>query len=190
MAEHEEKNEGEEGKPAKKSPMMLIIIVVAVVLAGGGGYFFMSKSKAKVAAPEEAADAADAGHGEAAPAKAEHGEAKGGHGKEGEKGDKGAGGVIKPLETFIVNLADPTRPRYLKITIQLEMDKAETDAEVTSKMPQIRDSLIILLSSKTLEEISTAEGKYQMRDEILARINQFMKKGKVVGAYFTDLVVQ
>lgn len=182
MSDHEEK-EGEEGKPAKKSPMMLIIIV-AVVLAGGGGYFFMSKSKAKVAAPEEAGDA---GHGEAAPAKAEHGEAKGEKGKEG---DKGGGGVIKPLDTFIVNLADPTRPRYLKITIQLEMDKQETDAEVTAKMPQIRDSLIILLSSKTLDEISTAEGKYQMRDEILARINQFMKKGKVVGAYFTDLVVQ
>ncbi len=184
MSEHEEKKEGEEGKPAKKSPMMLIIIVAAVVLAGGGGYFFMSKSKAKVAAPEEAGDGA---HGEAAPAKAEHGEAKGEKGKEG---DKSGGGVIKPLDTFIVNLADPSRPRYLKITIQLEMDKQETDAEVTSKMPQIRDSLIILLSSKTLEEISTAEGKYQMRDEILARINQFMKKGKVVGAYFTDLVVQ
>lgn len=184
MSEHEEKKEGEEGKPAKKSPMMLIIIVAAVVLAGGGGYFFMSKSKAKVAAPEEAGDSA---HGETAPAKDAHGEAKGEHGKEG---DKNGGGVIKPLDTFIVNLADPTRPRYLKITIQLEMDKQETDAEVTSKMPQIRDSLIILLSSKTLEEISTAEGKYQMRDEILARINQFMKKGKVVGAYFTDLVVQ
>lgn len=184
MAEHEEKKEVEEAKPAKKSPMMLIIIVVAVALAGGGGYFFMSKSKANGGAAEEAGDS---GHGEAAPAKAEHGEAKGGHGKEG---DKGGGGVIKPLDTFIVNLADPSRPRYLKITIQLEMDKQETDAEVTSKMPQIRDSLIILLSSKTLEEISTAEGKYQMRDEILARINQFITKGKVVGAYFTDLVVQ
>lgn len=180
MADHAEKGkekEGAEAKPAKKSPMMLIIIVAAVTLAGGGGYFFMNKSSHKEEAP--AAVEGKAG---------EHGEAKGGHGESGSKGDHGK--LTHPLDTFIVNLSNQNRTMYLKVTIQLEVDKQEAVTEITAKNAKVRDSLIILLSSKSLEEIASTEGKYQLRDEIVSRVNQFMSKGMVTTAYFTDLVVQ
>lgn len=173
MAEKEEKKD--EAKPARSSKM-LIIIVVAVLLAGAGGYFAMSKSGG---AKEGAAEEVKSGG---------HGEAKGGHEKKGEAESKGS--LIHPLDTFIVNLTDQGRTRYLKVTVQLEIGKQETVDLIKSKTPQIRDSLIILLSSKSIEEISTSEGKYQLRDEIVARVKQFAGEGAAVAAYFTDFVVQ
>jgi flagellar FliL protein len=167
-----EKNENEAKQ--KKSPKMLIIIIAAVALAAGGGYFAMGKPGG--------GESKDEGHGGG------HGETKAAEEKKGASGS--AGGVIHPLDTFIVNLADPARTRYLKVTVQLELDRQETASEVAARSPQVRDALIILLSSKGIEEISSPEGKYQLRDEIVARVNQFMTKGKVVTAYFTDLVVQ
>lgn len=176
-ADKEAKAEKEESGVVKKSPKMLIIIVVvAVVLAGAGGYFFMSKSSHK----EEAPAAEEQGGG--------HGEAKGGHGESSSKGAHGT--LLHPLDTFIVNLANQNRTMYLKVTIQLEVDKPEAVDEIIAKNSKVRDSLIILLSSKSLEEIASTEGKYQLRDEIVSRVNQFMSKGMVTTAYFTDLVVQ
>lgn len=172
----EEKGEKKEGEKAPRSPKMLIIIIAAsVVLAGGGGYFFMSKSGSKEV---KAGETKSSGHGEP----------KGGHEKKAE--GKATAGFIHPLDTFIVNLADPSRTRYLKVTVQLELDNDSAIEEVKSKTPQVRDALIILFSSKGIDEIATAEGKYQLRDEIIARVNQFMTRGKVESAYFTDLVVQ
>lgn len=174
MAEKEEKKD--DAKPARSSKM-LVIIIAAVALAGAGGYFAMSKSGgAKEGVSEEST-----GSG--------HGEAKGGH-EEKKGAGEGSGSFIHPLDSFIVNLSDQGRTRYLKVTVQLELDKQETIDQVKSKTPQIRDALIILLSSKSIEEIATSEGKYQLRDEIVARVKQFAGKGAVVAAYFTDFVVQ
>lgn len=178
MAEKTENTEKEkegEAKPARSSKKLLII-VAAVVLAGAGGYFAMSKSGgAKDGAAEESKSSG-------------HGEASDGHGSK--DGNKAAGGHVYPLDSFIVNLSDPNRTRYLKVTVQLELDKPEAIEEVKSKTPQVRDALIILLSSKSMEEIATPAGKYQLRDEIIARIKQFVTKGTVITAYFTDFVVQ
>lgn len=178
MAEKTENTEKEkegEAKPAR-SPKMLIIIVAAVVLAGAGGYFAMSKSGNKGVAAEEGKSSGS-------------GEAGEGHGNNKE-GDKHNAGHVHPLDSFIVNLSDPNRTRYLKVTIQLELDKPEAIEEVKSKTPQVRDALIILLSSKSMEDISSPAGKYQLRDEIIARVKQFVTKGTIATAYFTDFVVQ
>ena len=91
---------------------------------------------------------------------------------------------------FVVNLADTPEIRYLKLTIKLELTKEEYTEEVTKRMPQIRDSLLILFSSKEYASIRTVEGKMELRDEILQRLNTILKKGAVKAAYFTDFVAQ
>jgi flagellar FliL protein len=99
-------------------------------------------------------------------------------------------GTILPLDAFIVNLADKPDTRYLKVTIQLELERPDVSDELTGKMPRIRDALLILLTSKDYESIRTIEGKLQLRDEILDRVNMLLQSGKVKTAYFTDFVVQ
>lgn len=96
-----------------------------------------------------------------------------------------------PLEPFLVNLADPDEPRFVKTTFQLGLaeEQGEKD-EGAASMPAMRDSIITLLSSKTSEQILSAEGKEKLRAEIKSRVNTIAPKLKVVEVYIVDFVVQ
>lgn len=101
-------------------------------------------------------------------------------------------GQIYPIPTMNVNLADPTGITYLAITLALEFDPKNSDllAEIEAKMPRILDMIITVLSSKAYEEISTAQGKVNLRNEFMRRINAMMAKGKLYNVYITGFTVQ
>jgi len=177
-----EKEKTVEAVPKKKGKGMLIgIIVAAVLVLGGGGFFFLKGSGGG------AADEAHATEGDShAPAKDSHGAPAGGHGAKA----SASSGSLVDLDPFIVNLQDNSGTRYLKLNINLELGSGSSAYEIEDLKPQIRDSLIILLSSKSYSDIGTVEGKYQLRDEIVARVNQFLSKSKVKTAFFTEFVIQ
>jgi flagellar FliL protein len=60
--------------------------------------------------------------------------------------------------------------------------------EIEKRKAQIRDIIIITLSSKSYEEVSSREGKDQLRNEIKDTINNFLTKGKIKNVFFTDLI--
>ena len=62
--------------------------------------------------------------------------------------------------------------------------------ELDSKVDILRDTIITILSDKTFEEIQTTRGKQKLKEEILARINEFLVDGRIVNVFFTDFVVQ
>ena len=94
-------------------------------------------------------------------------------------------GKIVPLDSFVVNISDRERDRYLKLKTELELSD-----ELDQRMPQIRDLIISLLGSKSFEEVRTIEGKNFLREEILLRINSLLVSGKVKRVFFTEFVVQ
>lgn len=97
-------------------------------------------------------------------------------------------GKVIPLETFIVNLAGTKGRKVLKVNMELEVKGAEIVSEIDNRKAQIRDFIIIILSSKTYEEVSTKEGKDALRNEIKDNINTFLSKGKISNVYFTELI--
>lgn len=113
-----------------------------------------------------------------------------------EKGTKGSHTVSKEpekmtliaLEPFILNLFDPGR--HLKVAIQLELKKAQDEGQVKERTPKLRDIIILLLSSKTVDSVSSPEGKFQLKDEILLRANQALGKELFKNVYFTEFVMQ
>jgi flagellar FliL protein len=54
----------------------------------------------------------------------------------------------------------------------------------------VRDAILMLLSSKDAQTLKPTEGKLQLRDEILQRINALLATGQARNAYFTEFVVQ
>jgi flagellar FliL protein len=94
------------------------------------------------------------------------------------------------LDPFIVNLADAPDIRYLKLTMKLELENEGVAANLSSRIPQLRDTVLVLLSSKDSTTIRTPQGKFQLRDEVTQRINGLLPKPGVKTAYFTDFVVQ
>lgn len=116
--------------------------------------------------------------------------AEGGHGaKEGGKEGGGASAGYQ-LEPFIVNIYDGQELRYLRVKVEFETTKADAKAELDVRQAQLRDAILILLTTKTLQDIQDLQGKNQLRDEILTSVNKIVPPGTVNRVYFTDFVVQ
>jgi flagellar FliL protein len=99
-------------------------------------------------------------------------------------------GPIVSLDTFIVNLADKGGNRYLRVTMDLELGNPELEGEIDKRLPQVRDSVLMILPTKRFEDISTVQGKTALRDEILETINGFLAQGKITNIFFKEFVVQ
>lgn len=159
----------------KKSPLMLILIglVVLLVVGGAAGYFLVLKPKgAAEASPTQAA---------AAPVASQ---ATGG----AQLG--GAMGPIEELDSFIVNLSDSQGTRYLKLVVQLELSNAPLAEELKVKIPLLRDEVIMLLSSKSYDDVATVAGKRALKRGIMSGVNKYLTTGQVTRVYFTEFVVQ
>jgi flagellar FliL protein len=99
-------------------------------------------------------------------------------------------GPLYTLDTMIVNLADHGGKRYLRVTMALELSDPEAQTTIESRLPQIRDAILMILPTKKYDDISTTEGKIALRNELMENINGLMTKGHVNNIYFTEFVVQ
>ena len=148
-----------EGEPPKKKKKLLIIIaaavVLVVVLAGAAAFFLMSKPAADKHAKADQGDEEVAADGEE------------GGGKEEEQAR-----IYEKLDTFTVNLAD--QESYLQTEVQLLVADAKVQEKIKLHMPEVRDALIRLLSSKTAEELSQPEGKEKLAQEVQKAVNEVL----------------
>jgi len=165
----EEKKEGEEKAPAGKgNPLkkLIVLVIAVVVLAGGGFYAWKSGLLPGFAKEKKKAHAATP----VVP--------------------KVEIGPTRSMDTFIVNLADPSGKRYLKVRMDLELSDEKMMMEIDKRMPQLRDAILSSLTSKTFEDVNGIDGKMQLRAEMVAMLNQYLKSGKVTNIFFTEFIVQ
>ncbi len=188
MAE-DKKHEDEEVVQEKKksgSLMLIIIIVVliVVILVGAIVAILMMGGEEKAAEHQE---------GKVIEKEVQQEEGK----PEGEK--KGAAtsdrtldkiGTLFELEDFTVNLLSENGSHYLKAKISLELSEPKMAEELEVKKPVIRDKILRILSSKSLEEVSTLKGKEKLGEEMMQELNGMLKDGSINGVYFTDFVIQ
>ena len=180
MAEEEAEEGGEAaGEEEKKGlPIKLILIVVGVLALAGGGYFAYTNFFQEEAVEESA-----------------EGDKKGEEGEEGADGEKEEElppdvGVMFTMDPFVVNLAGSKGKRFLKVTTTLELSSPEVNPEFEENLQKITDSILVLLSSKSFEDVYSVQGKFKLKDEITTRVNRFLVVGHVKDAYFTEFIVQ
>jgi flagellar FliL protein len=160
--------------------VLIIIVAVFVLMIGimGGGFFILWKQMSSAVAQVQQQNS-ETEEAEEAPVEEEV-----------------TMGPIYKLDTLIVNLADQGGKRYLRITMEFEMKPAENVEvnevleEVERRLPQIRDTILMILPSKQYADIATTPGKLALRDEIMAKLNTYLKKGQINTIYFTEFVVQ
>ncbi len=167
MAEEKNDVQQTETKPKKSKKFLLMIIVAALILAGAGvaGFLILKKGSAQkekdpTAKKEEVVELP----------------------KEKEKA------ILIQLDPFILNLSEPGR--FVKLTVHLEVKNEKIQQYVNNRMPKIRDSIITLVSSKSADVLATPEGKFQLKDELLLRVNQAVEKDLIKNIYFTEFVIQ
>jgi flagellar FliL protein len=165
----EEKKGGSEEESSKKRSLVKLLGIgtVSLGLVGGGGYVGYKKFVAKTPTAEVSIDS---------------------KGAKRKKLDK-LGPLFK-MDTFIVNLSGDSGARYLKASLEFEMSADNVSEELTSRIPQVRDLVLTLLSSKTFADISSTAGKFALREEMVSRLNEILSVGEVRQVYFTEFVVQ
>ena len=99
-------------------------------------------------------------------------------------------GIGVPLPEFTTNLADPLGQRFIRINIEVEVVDQKVVDEMTKLNARIRDSVILLLSSKTYADVAGAENKMILKSEITDRLNNILGTGKVYQVFITNMVIQ
>ncbi len=156
-----------------KSPILLIALaVVNMLVVAGVGYMLYAGKKKEAAEPKVEQVI-----------KGEH-EAQ----EKDRTEEKAFIGKVVPLETFIVNLSGSKGRRIAKVNMELELEGSEVQGEIDKRKAQIRDIIIIILSSKTYDEVATREGKDGLKNEVKDTLNAFLTKGKILNVYFTEFI--
>ena len=187
-AEAVEGEDVEGAKPKKKLSMKLMLIAGAgalVVLGGGGGaaYFLFLKPKPA---------AAHAGKDVKKPAKKDKKK------EEGKKDDKAAGQVREgpdgvlfyTLPDVVVNMQTADgRPTFLKLKLTLELPNQETVEALDPNMPRMQDMFQTFLRELRPEDLSGSQGSYQLRMEILRRINLLIAPSKANAVLIEEMLI-
>lgn len=145
----------EEGgeKPKKSKKLLFIIIgVLVLALAGAAAAFILLKKNA----------AEDGEEVEEEPVAAVH------------KVDPKHPPTYLPLDSMVVNLADPGGNRFAQLGITLKLQDEETATAIKSRMPSIRNGILILISQRTAEELLSINGKQELMTDIVRAISDEM----------------
>ncbi len=79
--------------------------------------------------------------------------------------------IFVPLDNFTVNLQLEDAPQFLQVGLSLKVaDNAAADL-IKLHIPEIRDRILLLLSSKKSSQLLTLDGKQKLAAEIVASVN-------------------
>jgi flagellar FliL protein len=162
---------GGPAKAARKRPnkkQLMIGAAAAVILVGAGGYVVLGGGGEDGVSDVAGADgpAAYAGQPKAT--------------------------AFVELPEMTVNLAtvDPDKRQYVRLSVALEVGKAETAEAIRPMMPRVLDSFQTHLRELRPSDIRGSSGVYRLKEELLRRVNVAVAPARVEAVLFKDIVVQ
>ena len=181
--------EGAEGEASgkKKLPLKMLIIAGAaalVVLGGGGTAAFMFLAPKPDAAAEKGGEK-----------KEKKKEKKAEKGKEGEKGAavvrEGPDGVVfYTMPDVVVNMQTADgRATFLKLKRTLELPDEGAVDELDPNMPRLQDMFQSFLRELRPEDLAGSQGSYQLRMEILRRVNLVIQPSKANAVLIEEMLI-
>ncbi len=102
--------------------------------------------------------------------------------------------AFKELDVFTVNLQPKEKGQYLQLGLTVKIRDTDVAQEIDRLMPDIRNRILLLLTSKTAEDLSTLVGKQQLGNELTEEIRKSfdsdMFREEVMEVLFTSFVIQ
>jgi flagellar FliL protein len=190
-AEDKAAEASEEKKPATAQgglmPLLISSVVMAVILGGVGfalAYFVLPGrlAQASTAASSSTTNTASAAAQPSSGEKTERTAA--------ETAAEGGKVVTKfTIEEVTVNIADTRGNRFVRAGVYFEAAPPVLE-ELEANRARMVDTLGQVLSTKTLDDLTSPDIRGNLRQELLGIINPTLKEGHVDNIYFTDLLVQ
>ncbi len=95
---------------------------------------------------------------------------------------------------FTVNFNEDSKKKFMQVYMVAKFYDMEARDQFKMHMPVVRNNLLLLMSGKTSEELSTVEAKEQLRKDALMSAQSVMQEiygeNLVEDIYFTKLVMQ
>jgi flagellar FliL protein len=179
--------EGEAPAGKKKPPLKMLIIagVAAVMVLGGGGTAAFMFLKPK---PDDAH--AEKKHEKKKKKEGGHGEKKEG-GADAAKVVEGPDGVLfYTLPPVVVNMQTADgKPTFLKLKLTLELPDQDAVDALEPSMPRLQDMFQTFLRELRPEDLSGSQGSYQLRMEILRRVNLVITPSKANAVLIEEMLI-
>ena len=183
--------EGEDGEvlappPKKGLPLKLMIIAAAAVLVlggGGTGAFLMFGPKPAPGAHKDAKHKAK---------KKDDAKEKGkGDDKTGVQIADGPDGVVfYTLPDIVVNMQTADgKPTFLKLKLTLELPDHDTVDVLEPNRPRLQDMFQTFLRELRPEDLAGSQGSYELRMEILRRVNLVIAPAKINSVLIEEMLI-
>jgi flagellar protein FliL len=151
-------------KPSKK---LLLLVALGLLLAGGAAAAYLLIGKKPADATAEATKNKEAPH--KLPSFVE-------------------------VEPFTVNLAEKEQDRYMQIRFSLEVASGDAENTIREMIPALRSEILLSLSSRSVADLATREGKENLAKDIVTAANKGLEhtaaENSVSAVRITQLIIQ
>ena len=179
----EEGIEGEEGGSSKKK-LLLILVPIVLLLGGGAAAYFTGMLDSMLGVEAESVEGEhgeDGGKDANASKKGDHGDDEAGYGES----------AFLAIPTMIVNLnTDDGTPRFLRLTVQLELENPQESTAVEAIIPRVIDQFQTYLRELRVRDLKGSAGIYRLQMELLWRVNQAAAPIKIKDVLFQEILIQ
>jgi flagellar basal body-associated protein FliL len=94
------------------------------------------------------------------------------------------------LETFVLNLADADQRSYLRVGIDLGLNREAKHGEELAPLGQVRDAILAVLAEARVGDLMTAAGKIKLKEDLLHTLQERIPQLGVEEVYFTEFLIQ
>ena len=102
--------------------------------------------------------------------------------------------AFKELDIFTVNLQPEEKGQYLQLGLTIKIRETDVAQEIDRLMPEIRNRILLILTSKTAIDLATLVGKQQLSsdlaDEIKKSLDSETHREEILEVLFTSFVIQ
>ncbi len=168
-------------------PKVGLFVAVSLVAVAAAYFVTVKVLKPMMAHSPESEMVEEQNAPEESPAHAAAEESSSDHGEEGESVRRSS---FHTIESIVVNPANTAGTRFLSCGVSFEVESKNDLKTFEALDVQIKDILITILSSKTVDELSDVVERNRMRREILSVVNKLTAPAKAKAVYLTDFVLQ
>lgn len=161
------------GLPIFVVQLVVVYFITANILLSGNNITTTAKIENKTNAKQE--ETSDKHNGES---------------KEGSNVESSGNGLIYSVEDMIVNPAQTNGKMLLLASLGLSVDNEESKKALEEKQVVVKDAIISVLSSKSVNQLSSSTYRDTLKVEILKNLSTQLPASKVNNIYFSKFIIQ
>jgi flagellar FliL protein len=102
--------------------------------------------------------------------------------------------AVLHLEPFVVNLADPEGDRFLRVGIDLGLEREQEErshpGQAAMSLARARDTILAILTACDAQALITPAGKASLKDQLAKGLRERAPELGVREVYFNEFLVQ